>query len=153
MSGSPPGRFLLVRKGLQHCALTFIETWVGEAPKDPYARYKFYYQGDGSGDFSKGNVKYEGREIHFRTVNWGGFHCAIGDPDVRCGPMRLVWASDFGTIVCFYSDDQKPHDSGIELAPTKWTDISEVTIYNPSLKWYRYDKRRKPFYPAIDQLW
>jgi hypothetical protein len=56
-------------------------------------------------------------------------------------------------VIYFFSLSQKDGDYGIELAPTKWTDISQVNVFDPRLKWYRYDEKRKDTFIPIDQLW
>ena len=53
----PMGRIVLVRKDSQYGAIKFTETWEGETDFDSFTKYESYYQGDGSGDFSKDNVQ------------------------------------------------------------------------------------------------
>jgi hypothetical protein len=52
----------------------------------------------------------------------------------------LPWT--YPNHVAFYSGGQA-QDEGIELAPTKWQEISEVNIQDPHLNWYRYDEKRE----------
>jgi hypothetical protein len=44
-------------------------------------------------------------------------------------------------------------DYGIELAPTPWTDIKELNIKDPRIKWYKYDEKRERVFIPIDKLW
>jgi len=44
-------------------------------------------------------------------------------------------------------------DYGFELAPTPWTDIKDVNIKDPRIKWYKYDEKRERFFIPIDKLW
>jgi hypothetical protein len=65
--------------------------------------------------------------------------------------LKLQWAGR-GSVF-FYAEGQEQGDHGIELAPTIWTDISEVDVFDPRIKWYRYDEQRKRMNISIDQLW
>ncbi len=145
----PLGRLILVRKGPEYCAVTFTEAWTGKTEEYWYGRYEAYYQGDGTGDFSNKNVEFRKRKLSSGPPwAWGGFHSARGNPFVSCGPIRLIWSIK---STLYFSED--PGRPGVELAPTKWTDISQVSVFDPRLKWYRYDENRKDMYIPIDQLW
>src|SRR4030043_88437 len=89
-------------------------------------------QGDKTGDFSKKNVRFREGELLDPKGIWvgGGHYLSLrGTYNIRCGPIKLAWA--YKTFVAFYSRRQKERDYGIELAPTKWTDISEVNVFDP----------------------
>src|SRR3990172_2636293 len=66
----PMGRFVLARRGSEYCAVKFLKAWQGETVEDQYADYESYCQTDGSGDFSKMNVKVN-RERLVRRHEWG----------------------------------------------------------------------------------
>ena len=63
---APIGHFLLVQKGKDVCAIRFTEHHRGHDSSPPtlfssgeetlYAEYDWFYQGDGSGDFTKSNA-------------------------------------------------------------------------------------------------
>lgn len=148
----PPGRILLVRKDSEYCAIKFIDFWSGETEEAFYARYETYHQGDGSGDFTKKNVRLETKKLSAsKLYGIGRFSFRFGESDIRCGHFRLFW---FGKgSVFFYSSSQDAGDYGVELAPTKWSDISEVNVFDPRLKWYRYDESRQRVNIPIDRLW
>lgn len=62
--------------------------------------------------------------------------------------------SNSWTLVVYYNKHDQPQgDYGIELAPTKWTDISQVDVFDPRLIWYRYDENRKDLNIPVDKLW
>jgi hypothetical protein len=148
----PMGRIILIRKASEYGAVKFIDFWMGKTIQDEYGKYESYYQGDGTGDFSKKNVLLrKGKVSMLRPIGWGGLHCARGSPEFRCGPFKLAWSGK--NWVYFFHWGQDQGDYGIELAPTKWTDISQVNVFDPRLKWYRYDEKRKDMYIPIDHLW
>lgn len=157
----PIGRFLLIRKGSNYCAVRF--TRFHREPNKPtlwspgddseYAEYDWYYQRDGSGDFTKPNIESGHRELS-RKPAIGLFHPLVwprGDPFIKCGLFRLEWF--YPTHVGFHMTNRKEDDVGNELAPTKWRDISEVNVHDPRLKWYRFDEKREGVDIPIDQLW
>jgi len=150
----PLGRFVLVRKGIEHGAVKFTEFWLGKTEDDRYANYISYYQADGSGDLTKENVKVTREQLVDRRF-WGigrlSFPVGHRNLDVRCGPIKMFWS--WGGSLYFFSWGQRQGDYGIELAPTKWTDISQVNVFDPRLKWYRYDDMRPRANIPIDQLW
>jgi len=151
----PLGGILLVRKGFQSCAVRLAEMWTGETEEDRFTKYESYYQGDGSGDFSNKNVLFTREQLAERRGIWFFrimlYRTGRENKEIKCGPIKLFC---FRGAVYFYREGrQKPGDYGIEFAPTKWTDISQVNAFDPRLKWYRYDEKRKDMFIPIDQLW
>jgi hypothetical protein len=150
------GRVLLIRKDSQYCAVKFTEAWTGETEFDFWSNYESHYQGDGTGDFSNENVQFtKGQLITRKLVGLGkmfSFPAGRQNKEIKCGPIKLFWHKGW---VYFY-DVGRPNaaDSIInEMAPTKWTDISQVNVFDPRLKWYRNDGYRKDVYIPTDQLW
>ena len=106
------------------------------------AEYDWYFQGDGSGDFTQSGVLSGHEQLARKPLKGiGRFAFQTGQIYVKCGPFKLRWM--FPTRVAFYSTGVTPGDYGIELAPTKWAEIKEVDVLDPRLKWYRYDANRK----------
>jgi hypothetical protein len=158
----PVGRIMLIRKRSKYCAVKFTEAWQGEAIADCFANYESYYQGDGSGDLSKANVKYTADQLIERRVvsrfrQLPGFLVHLAGPQnlqVKCGSMKLGWSGCRMYLwICFNEHVWTTGDHGIELAATKWTDISQVNVFDPRLRWYGYEAKRKRVYIPIDQLW
>ncbi len=76
---------------------------------------------------------------------------SFGNMNIKCGLFDIHW---FGEgWISFYGENQKEGDYGIEMSPTKWTDISEVNVYDPRLKWYRYDPKRTNVEIPVEDLW
>jgi hypothetical protein len=143
----PLGRILLVRKGAEYCALKFTNNWLSKTPfviaeTDIYTSYEFYYQGDGSGDFSKGNVKTGTNILHLHKVSTFLGYPYFKNPKtrIRCGGIELKWMV-ISTILL----------EEAELAPTPWRSINEVDINDPRIEWYRKGAKNKRL--PIDQLW
>ena len=67
---------------------------------------------------------------------------------IKCGVVKILWS--YSRTVYF---SESPSRGGVELAPTKCTDILQVNAFDPRLKWYRYDGNRKDMYIPVDQLW
>lgn len=148
----PLGKILLIHKGANYGAIKFTDFWTGKTGEDYYARYESYYQVDKTGDLTKKNVKYREEELSFpKPLGVGRLAFSFGNTEVKCGPIRLFW-SDKGAVH-FYRLSQGQGDHGIELAPTKWTDISQVNVFDSRLKWYRYDDKRQRVNIPIDKLW
>lgn len=152
-AGAPLGRFLLIRKDKRVCAVRFTKAQRGHDAKPGTtfnsgeesfsAEYDWYFQGDGSGDFTQSGVLSGHEQLARKPLKGiGRFAFQTGQIYVKCGPFKLRWM--FPTRVAFYSTGVTPGDYGIELAPTKWAEIKEVDVLDPRLKWYRYDANRKP---------
>jgi hypothetical protein len=138
------GKILLVRKDLEYCALKFTDTWLGETRYDHYTSYEFYYQSDGSGDFSKTNVMSGTGELFFPKVrSFLGLPIIKGAKDtIECGRIKFKW---------FYIASVSAGDT--EFAPTPWTSITEIDIHDPRIQWYREDKKRSKIIVHINRLW
>ena len=161
-ASAPIGRLLLIRNGKDCCAVRFTEFHRGHDAKPStifnsgdetlYAEYDWYFQGDGSGDFTKSNVK-SGHEKLKRgpMVGIGRFSFQIGTTAISCGPFSLSWI--YPNNVGFHLSNTKEDDIGNELAPTKWKDLHEIDIREPRVRWYRFDEKRKDIIIPVDHLW
>lgn len=158
----PLGNILLVRKNSEYCAVKFTKFWLEKtsevstpfvaAGSDKYALYESYYQGDGSGDFSKKNAQFKKEKLSFpKPRGIGRLAFSFSKKEIICDAIKLEWFGKGGAY--FYGEGQKEGDYGIELAPTKWTDISQVNVFDQRLKWYRYDENRKDLNIPVDKLW
>jgi len=152
--GMPLGRIVLIRRGSEYCAVKFKETWTKKFESARFTNYESYYQGDGTGDFSNKNVQFTKDTLEDRYSVFGRlFPLPFGHRNlyIKFGAIKLLWSYwSYGSTVYF---SESPDRGGVELAPTKWTDISQVDVFDKRLKWYRYDGNRKDMYIPIDQLW
>lgn len=158
---APIGRFLLMRTGPNVCVLRFTDihrgedarppTWWHEGGESEYAEYDWYYQWYySSGDFF--TVESGHHKLYQKpAVGIGRLRFPVGNNAIRCGsfPFRLRWW--YPSHVSMTGD--KGEVFGVELAPTKWKEISEVNVRDSRLKWYRYDEKRKDTYISVDELW
>jgi hypothetical protein len=165
-AGSPCGKLLLIRKGKDACGIRFTgyhrdydrkqETFFSTGEENMYGEYEWYYQGDGSYDFTRGNVASGKGKLHrgpayrlghmltlWRTPPWWW---------IECGPFKLEWSYPCGLTIRSYVEATKPKlDEEVELAPTKWTKLEEVDFANPKLKWVK-DQRIVIGVPQIEWL-
>lgn len=160
--GIPLGRILLARKGLSYCAIKFTKFWTRNTSKvntlfvaagsDKYALYESYYQGDKTGNFLKKNVEFKKAKLSSpKPRGIGRLAFSFGDRVVKCGDIKLEW---FSVASLFFNrEGQKEGDHGIEIAPTKWSDIAQVNVFDSRLRWYRYDADRKRVSIPVDKLW
>ncbi len=151
--GMPIGRILIVRVGQKYCAMKFTRSWLGETENDHYSSYEFYYQGDGSGNFSKSNVVFGTGELFFPRVRGGMFifPMIIGSKDIiNCGEIHLKWTHTPNWV---FFEDSKNDGYVIELSPTPYTSIAAVNVLDSRIRWYMYDESRENRKLSIDQLW
>ena len=150
----PRDRILLVRRQSDYCAIKFTKFWTGKTEEDLFAAVESYYPNKKNGYFSGKNVEVRKEELSSPKAGWSlfGHPFAIGLKEkIQCGPFTLWWIGR--GAVYFFERSQTQGDHGMEFAPTKWTDISEVNVFDPSLKWYRYDESRQRINIPIDKLW
>jgi hypothetical protein len=150
----PLQRILLVRKGTDYCAIKFIRFWSGKTEEDHYAEYESYSTSDKTGDFKflSRYIETKKRTASFsRLYGYGRLAFSFGNKEVECGEVRLFW-SGHGAVY-FFARGQLEGDYGIELAPTSWTDVSQVNLSDPRILWYRYDTNRKRTNIPIDDVW
>lgn len=147
----PVGRFFLIRKGNLYGAVKLIKFWKGNKKYSEYATYDCWYQADGTGNLHYKNVKYESRRASSVLYGIGRLSFNFGSDYIKCGMFKLWWLGK--GMVYFFGVDQEPGDYGIELAPTKWTDIKEVNVFDPRIKWYKFDIERPRIDITVDKLW
>ena len=150
--GIPESRFLLVRKNSDYCALMFTKFWTGKTDQDYFAECYSYYQPDKLPDFSTTNIKVVKHELSWpKPRGIGRFAFSFGNMNIRCGPIDLFWVGE-GWIK-FFGQNQNEGDYGIELAPTKWTNLHQINVFDKRLTWYRYDPERAKMEIPINELW
>ena len=147
---APIGRFLLIRKDTETCAVLFKNFRRGGDAKPGtafntgeerlYADYDWYLQNDGSGDFGKENIKQGHDKVAYGPlVGIGRLAFQTTNQRISCGTIKLYWT--YPDIVRFLSGS-KVINAGIELAPTPWSNISEVNAGDSDVKWFQMDQNR-----------
>lgn len=159
-ASAPVGRFLLIRRRDELCAIKFTGYHRGHDTKPPtifnsgeeslYGDYDWHYGPTGKAglpgaDATSGQKKLaQTRTLGIgRLILWGGVDW------VKCGSFTLLWF--YPTHVSFHTPDVEC-DLTIEMAPTRWSDIRLVNPADPTLKWYRCDKKREPMFIPVDKL-
>lgn len=148
----PLNYIILVNREYEYGAIKFNDFWHGEDERDRYARYTSYYRNNKSGSLLGHGVQVHCGELSFpKPRGVGRLSFSFGTKDVKIGPINLLWTGR--GFVHFYSEGQAQRDYGIQLAPTKWTEISEVNVFDSRLQWYKYDSTRQRKIIPIDNLW
>ncbi len=156
----PVGHILLIRQKERHCAMKLVAAKLKTRGRVLWtAEYEFYsYEGDSSAlrmDALKVKTKSDdafGREVislgHLLTFT------DSGDDFVICPPFVLGMSGGSNrAAVYFYRRGPNDKYKGLELAPTKWTDSSQINLFDDHIKWYAYDESRPDIEITIDRLW
>lgn len=163
------GKFLLVRKGRLACAIKFTsfhrdgEEKMGTVffSREPIrtAEVEWYYQNDGSFDFTKHNVTLG--KVSLRNTSSFGFGRISFKPmstlGFVCGTIPISW---YDGIHIGFTDMNGRDDFEREMAPSKWSDLNEVDFTNSRLIWtkvyeYQIERERAPKTPGyipVDEL-
>lgn len=159
---APVGRLLLMRKKNDLCAIRFTEFHRGNDARPQtsfhtdeetlYAEYDWFYQGDGSGDFTKNNIKSGHSQLTRKaTIGYGHLlHIQSGKVMVKCGPLKATWG--YPNRIWLVEDGGAYRGNEIELSPTKWESVLDVTASDPKVIWYQYDDNRKMTYIPLEEL-
>jgi hypothetical protein len=150
---SPLGRWTLLRKGQDLCAIRFTR-FRHERAKDRipsittdsfFADYDWVYQGDGSGDLVKANAKAGHLEASVKPNIWRFMR---GERFVSCRSYRTQWwypnriflikAENLTEL----NPSRSTHPNDIEVALTGWKEIGHVNVHDPKLVWRRLDPER-----------
>jgi hypothetical protein len=77
-----------------------------------------------------------------------------GQRSFYCSQSGFIWYNNFSWFATplIPLAGIKEGGYGNELAPTRWTDIREVNVFDPRVKWYKYDSLRKRVDIPIDKL-
>jgi len=89
----PLERMLLIRKNSSYCAAKFTRGWVEKEGNEEFAECQTYYQGDGSGDFSRKSVQMNKKRASSLPLK-GPFRPFIyqpGESYIQRGSNKLTW--------------------------------------------------------------
>jgi hypothetical protein len=145
-------KFILAKKGTDVCAIRFTDfhrdydekpaTLFQSGTENKYADYEWFYQGDGSGDFTKANVMSgKGRAHSGPTIGFGHNITLWRSPDkwwVECGnAFSIWWAYPTGLGFQSYVNGGFRDDIDLELAGTNWSVLNDINIHNSKLHWVK----------------
>jgi hypothetical protein len=149
-AGSPFGRYLLLRKGSDACAIRFgryhrdYDAKPGgmftNGAENMYGEYEWNYQGDGSFDFKRENLAKGNGQLRHGPTSLLGHGITLrhtpGKGWIECGPFKLGWSYPIGLSFWSHANGAKPvEDADVEMAPTKWSRLEEIDYFNPKLRW------------------
>ncbi|MDX1914409.1 MAG: hypothetical protein SFU55_02395 [Methylophilus sp.] len=151
---APLGYFLLIRKDSVTCAFRFTDyqasdngsSGAGVHVSKATAEYDYFYQDDGSSDFKKENVVSGHSKLSSIVTS---FDNAVPNRLIKCGSFEFKWAG----VGIFMSNQIPVREEGVEFAPTKWRDISEVNFNDSRVTWYRIDFKRDELEIPAEDLW
>lgn len=144
----PAGKILLVRNGSEYGCIKFTKFWTGITDQDLYASYKSCSL---TGGLPKGNTEvFKGELSHSKPRGVGRLAFSFGNSWIRCGSIKLHWYGHGS--VHFDPTGSGERDHGIELAPTNWSNFSDINIFDSRLKWYRFDDKRKREDIKLDEI-
>lgn len=152
---SPIGKMIYVRRKGQACLVRFTSykkeseerppTFFSSGAPSVRAEYDSYYQGDGSYDFLRANVKTH-RGVVSDAASRGlgrGLSLRVGvDPAVKCGPLSIVWYFPHSLGFDLLNDSNSyVVDYTVEMAFTAVDSLSRVDFNDPKLKWLKVGER------------
>lgn len=157
---APMGRFILIRVDAGRCAVRFTSLRRGHDEKPPtsfnsgeeslFAEADLYQQKGESGEFSR-NAKTKHLALSQTALIGIGKLAFGGGSAIKCGGVRISWG--FPTWVGLSVGSGGPKDKGrLELAPTAWSEISQIDFSSPQLTWYGYDEARKAKVIPLSEL-
>jgi hypothetical protein len=164
----PLGYITLIRDKNNYGAVKFTKNWIKEwrfligstKREDIFASYESYYQADSTGDFTKKNVIIHKGEVSYKIrlsifgLISGHPYWTTGDSDIRCGRLKLNWDGFNGiNYLNFEQLYNRKSRADYEFAPTKWTDFSEVKVFDSRLEWFKCDEHRDDIVISINKLW
>jgi len=160
---TPVRRFMLIRKGNDACAVRFLSyrslndqkppTVFNSGHANQYAEYEWFYQGDGSFDFTKKSAKSGKENLHIGPATGIG-HDKSFPRDMKfwitCGPFNYFW--QYSTGIGFNSYPKNNEDREVEFAPSKWMRVEEIDFANPKLRWTRYSASTRRIEIPLEEL-
>jgi hypothetical protein len=134
---APVGKFALLRKDASMCAVRITSFHCAHGAI-PFAEYDWHFLSREDGNFTSAEVQSGHAILSLRqNVGIGRFSFQRGSPNIRCGSIVVGWGYPSSLSLIVVNNDGM-HWNGIEIAPTAWSDITQVDTRNPKLKWYRH---------------
>jgi hypothetical protein len=154
----PVGRVLLIGRDSFVGAVKFI--YNEERPDGRYSKYDYF-------EYEKGWFrKVREGEVSLKKPSTGfwaklkGFLSFHENPFKLAGPplnlrnfnlFAIAGGSEHSTVY-FWSAPNVP-DLKVRMAPTPWTEIGEVKLSDPRIRWFAYDDKESWKVIPIEKLW
>lgn len=153
---APLGRYLLLRKDNYNCALKFTSFSEKDIPDKGlwhFADYEWFCSDKVDGKFTGATILKGGGKLDKGPMKqFWRFISFPGDHQILCGDFELSWALPAGIAL---TKGFSLKGIGIEVAPTRWENATDVDFSNQTLKWYFYgDPHNEPKegYIPLDKL-
>jgi hypothetical protein len=141
--GMPVGRVLLIRKGDVQCAAKLTEVKENRSGGWDLKYESYLFEGtpaNGALPTTK-----EGKAYTRQPAGLGHLltFTSTGKDYLTCGPVMLqLSGSAEGWWIYFYKSD-RDSDRSVALAPTNWTDATQINFSHNGLAWYQFDEKRR----------
>lgn len=148
--GMPINKLLLIRDKHKYCAVKFVSAIKGKAEGEGYAKYEAVFLDDGRRNLKTYKIKVSKGELaDLNPVGIGRFALTKGNTNIYCDGNVYSWSGS-GSLNWTYFSASNIY---IDIAPTKWTDFSEVNVFDKRLKWYKKDEKRLEIVTSVNKLW
>jgi hypothetical protein len=157
---SPLNRLPLVRHADTVCAIRFSAFHRGGDEKAPTA----FNSGEETLFATAEETQFEISEstpriLQRKTVNLvrgpivglGRLGFQKGRIGLRCGDAKLEWTYPNNVSLGSYTQPAAKR-AQVEMAPTAWSEVSQVDLNDKKLHWYRYDESRKDKLIPMEEL-
>jgi hypothetical protein len=157
---APQGRLVLVRNAGAVCAIRFTAFHRGGDEKSPTT----FNSGEETLFATAEEIRLTEFESKFRilqreTVNlvrgpivgFGRLGFQKGRVGLRCGNAKLEWTYPNNIGLGSYAETAAKRVQ-VELAPTAWSDVSQIDLSDERLHWHRYDDSRKDILIPVEDL-
>jgi hypothetical protein len=85
------------------------------------------------------------------VVGLGRFGLQKGRIGLHCGDAKLEWTYPNNVSLGSYTQFTAKR-AQVEIAPTAWSEVSQINLNDKKLQWYRYDESRKDTLIPIEEL-
>jgi hypothetical protein len=157
---APLGRLVLIRYRDTLCAIRFNDFHRGSDEKPPTK----FNSGEETRFATAEQLRLVRSEATWRildrkTVNLvsgpvvglGRVGFQKGRINLHCGSAKFEWTYPNNVSLGSYTQPTTKRVL-VEIAPTAWTEVSEIDLSNEKLRWYRYDEGRKDTLIPIEEL-
>ena len=130
----PLSKYLLIRyKNGEYGAIKFLSA---ESITNDESIYEWWFGIDTNGKFTNKNSKKGIGQASDKALPISGrFALQLGNPRIKFGSIKLSWNGP--TWVCFYDNNNRVPVA--ELAPTDESEIKNISVFDPKIKWYQMD--------------